>query len=104
MSNEWQELETMWAVANAESKGMVIEVQDDPGNDKYSPWEKWDGKFWSSRPLYRACPRKPAKVMVKSLCWRHERGALMWGDEACVQQSPEWKRFPAGDREGEVEA
>lgn len=48
---------------------------------------------------------KPAKVLVKSICWRHTSGRFIWGDDKCdPTNSAGYQRFPAGDIEGEVDA
>ena len=47
--------------------------------------------------------KSPAKVQVKSLCWREAGGNLTWRNEG-AEVAKCWERFPAGDIEGEVEA
>lgn len=47
--------------------------------------------------------KQPAKV--KSLCWRsYISGSLIWYQEGRIPETRTWKRFPAGDIQGEVEA
>jgi hypothetical protein len=99
--SEWEELNGIIEVAEAVAAGMEIEVCVE------DLWGMWGGETWYGNLQYRAHPNKPAKVQVKSLCWRHEKGALFWGDESTLQtgQGPAlgFVRFPAGDIEGEVE-
>lgn len=47
--------------------------------------------------------KSPAKVQVKSLCWREAGGNLTWRNEG-AEVAKCWERFPAGDLTGEVEA
>lgn len=47
---------------------------------------------------------KPTTEWVKSICWRSLGGNLTWTSEDYQFATKEWKRFPAGDIEGEVEA
>jgi hypothetical protein len=101
MSEEWKDLPTITDVGEAVAAGMEIEIQYDPGNDKYCPWKTWDGKHWYETYLFRARQSKPKTVKVKSLCWRHPAGDLVWSGETC--NFAMFKRFPAGDILGEVE-
>lgn len=103
MSDEWKELNSIVEVAEAVAAGMEIEVQTDPGNDKYCPWKWWDGKVWYSSYLFRARPCQPKTVKVVSLCWRSAGGNLTWAYDEVDFTKNGWVRFPAGDIEGEVE-
>jgi hypothetical protein len=44
----------------------------------------------------------PAREPVKSICWRSVGGILTWTSEDYQFYAKEWKRFQAGDIEGEV--
>jgi len=47
---------------------------------------------------------QPKAEKVKSICWRAcDDGALFWRNEGYKPSGAHWKRFPAGDLEGEVE-
>jgi len=99
MSNEWKELNSITEVVEAIVAGMEIE------NQLYNlTWETWREAAWYADRNYRARPRKPAMKRVKSICWRHREGYLSWVDEGYGPFGPAWKRFPAGDISGEVEA
>jgi hypothetical protein len=47
---------------------------------------------------------KLAKVLVKRICWTSTGGNLTWTNEDYQFYSKDWKRFNAGDIEGEVDA
>lgn len=96
--DEWQELNGIVEFGEAVAAGMVIEAR------YLGSWCPWKGASWGVNVPYRARPRKPAKVMVKSLCYRrHTCGSLMWRNED-YPVADGWTRFPAGDLPGEVEA
>jgi hypothetical protein len=98
--SEWKELKTIGQVAEAHEAGMEIEVN----HDCHIGWQSWAGTVWYSSAKYHARPRKPKMVKVKSLCWRQESsGGLLWRCEG-YDIGENWKRFPKGDIEGEVEA
>lgn len=107
MTTEWRDLLTLQDVAAAIEAGDEIQV----GNTRLGVpcnWYKWDGEGWSIGLDYRARPRQPKKLLVKSSCWRNnDDGSLVWANESIVVLSvPNWRRFqrfPAGDIEGEVE-
>lgn len=96
---EWTELKGIVEVADSVAAGEEIECKRAIGRD----FEPWAGCYWFAGWLYRARPRKPAKVLVKSICWRHKtNGSLKWYAEH-VPARLQSVRFPAGDIEGEVE-
>ena len=93
--SEWKELNGIAEVADAVQKEMDIFCSYDG-----MVWGTWNGQSWHAITFYRARQKEPAMKMVKSLCWRCEEGGLLWGD---LSNSTLYKRFPAGDIEGEVE-
>jgi hypothetical protein len=124
---EWHQLKGIEVFATAVAAGMGIEVAV-PQFDSSIKWVEWNQQFWDIDRLYRARYRartyspadraelglpehldpirkaKPAKMRRKSLCWRGvNEGTLAWRGEGIVMDCF-WKRFPAGDIEGEVEA
>lgn len=101
MTNEWKPLNGIVEVTAAFSEGMEIEFLHEAG--EVAGWVQWDGTSWSTTMRYRARHRKPKTVMVKSLCWRHDTGSLIWtADKNAAIVG--YKRFPACDIQGEVEA
>lgn len=102
-NEEWKELSTIGQVAEAVAAGMEIECHN------YNAWVKWKGLNWHSELKYRARPKQPKTMKVKSLCWRQkDTGELMWCQEGnapiCYPVASLYARFPAGDLAGEVEA
>lgn len=98
--SEWKPLNTILDVAAAKTAGMEIEVYDTDVED----WVPWQGIYWFSDWNFRARPRKPKTVKVKSLCWRGKgTGHLVWWD-ALANPGEGFVRFPAGDISGDVEA
>jgi len=101
-TQDWKNLTTLQAVAKAQADGWEIEIQADPGNDKFYPWKRWNEVGWHSRALYRGRPKQPKTRTVTSECWRHkDSGDLTWRD-AGRDLLYDWQRFPAGDITGEV--
>lgn len=103
-TNEWTELNDIIEVAEAVALEMEIEVRIPGPAQEPERWIAWTGEGWHYSTRYRARERKPAMKKVKSLCWRGDNtGALLWNTEG--QPVPrDYKRFPAGDISGEVEA
>jgi hypothetical protein len=97
--SEWHELNGIEEVAAAVAEGMEIEIRH---GDVYQ-WEPWPGLIWYSTSQYRARHPAPAKVLVKRICWTSTGGNLTWTKEDYQFYSKDWKRFPAGDTEGEVD-
>lgn len=98
--SEWHELNGIEEVAAAVAEGMEIQVQHED-----TDWFLWPGLVWNANHVkYRARPRKPAKVLGKRICWTSTNGNLTWTNEDYQFYAKDWKRFPVGDLEGEVEA
>ena len=98
MTTEWRNLPTMADVAAAQAAGDEIEVRR-LGEFDYT---EWSGTAWAMAWSFRARPRQPKMKKVKSLCYRSTvSGELTWRKEELPIIN--WKRFPAGDIEGEVE-
>jgi hypothetical protein len=97
--SEWHELNGIEEVAAASKEGMEIECKKVLGTD-FQPWE---GQDWFAGWQYRARHKAPAKVLVKRICWTSTGGNLTWTKEDYQFYSKDWKRFPAGDIEGEVD-
>lgn len=68
-TENWIDLNDIQAVAIAQSEGWEIEMQTDPGNDKYCPWGSWGQQYWHSGYLYRGRPRQPKMKEVKILAY-----------------------------------
>lgn len=102
MSEEWQDLPTMADVARAEKDGWEIERVSIAGGNSPIVWIVWDGTSWLKHWIYRGRPKQPKTVTVTSYCWRNEGGALVWNGSPSPSYG--WKRFPAGDIPGEVDA
>jgi hypothetical protein len=98
MNTEWKELKGIVEVAEAVAAGMEIECFT------FTDWVPWYGTAWHAENKYRARHLKPAKVQVKSFCWRHKEGYLSWVGMEYKSFGPDWKRFAAGDIPGEVES
>jgi len=99
MNEEWIDLTDLYSVAMAQTNGWDIEALD----CDYE-WFPWIGVHWAMRTAYRGRPKQPKKITVTSECWRQQySGELQWRvPEAKFDK--DWKRFPAGDITGEVEA
>lgn len=67
-----------------------------------SSWEK-DGLSGADAERSTDLIEVKKTKVVKSLCWRFIDGDLVWRDKDWPNAPPNWKRFPAGDREGEIE-
>ncbi len=58
-TENWIDLPTLQDVAKAQADGWEIEIQTDPGNDKYCPWKFWEQATWNGGIAYRGRPRQP---------------------------------------------
>lgn len=97
--SEWHYLKGIEEVGAAVAEGMEIECKRAIGRE----FEAWVGADWFVGWEYRARAPRPAKELVKSICWRSKSGNLTWTAENYVFYSKDWKRFPAGDIKGDVE-
>jgi hypothetical protein len=100
MTEEWKPLNGIEDVAVAVATGMEIECKRLFGGQ----FEPWVGQDWFAGWTYRARHKAPAKVLVTRICWTSLGGNLTWTSEGYQFYSKDWKRFPAGDLAGEVEA
>jgi hypothetical protein len=100
MNTEWKPLNGIDEVTAAREAGMEIQV------DILDEWKQWNGEglgqWWFFGLKFRA-RHKQAKVLVKSICWRSLGGNLTYTKPDYQFYAKDWKRFPAGDLEGEVE-
>ena len=88
----WTPLSTLQDVAKAQAECWEIEIQTDPGNDKYCPWKFWEQQHWHRGHLYRGRPRQPKMKEIKMECLLID-GELHWRNEnMSVLQS--WIRQP----------
>jgi hypothetical protein len=100
MTTEWKDLVTLREVAEAQHNGWEFESSHDGAY-----WSKWEGITWTKRNFYRGRPAQPRMKKVVSECWRNMKtGSVGWAEPMShAFVADDWKRFPPGDIEGEVE-
>ena len=100
MNNEWIGLPDLQAVAKAQADGW--EIEDFSSSD----WSEWNHKWWQEGRKYRARPAQPKMKKVKMLCWL-DGTWLQYATEEhskVIEETLEWIRVPAEDKEIEVPA
>lgn len=124
---DWEALKTavdLWVVTLARSDAPVMHTSGHGGwrftahtnqEEAQATADAMNREAHAGQPLFRVRHllsiteekelTNPAMKKVKSLCWRHkDTGDLIWRHGGYKVESVFYQRFPAGDREGEVEA
>ena len=92
---DWEEITDPEELFRLKREGWEIQING------FSGWEKWEGTTCIFNMRYRARPCTKTKTKkVKLLCW-FDGEDLFWKPED--HPVMHWRRFPAGDIEGEVE-